>query len=105
MKGDCLKSDTVFRIRNEVAFRKANDGTLTIVSPVTDKITTVNSTASEIWDLIDGKTSIEIIAEKFMLAHRDDSSFPGEKEVRSDVYAIINDFFNRELIEISGREK
>jgi len=105
LKGEDLKSDTIFRIRNEVAFRKANDGTLTIVSPVTDKITTVNATASEIWDMIDGKMSAGEIAEKFIQTHKDDNGFPGEKEAKNDVFAIISDFLNRELIEISGREK
>lgn len=105
MKGDDLNGDTIFRIRNEVAFRKAADGTLTIVSPVTDKITTVNSAASEIWDMIDGKMNAGEIVEKFINTHKDDNGFPGHKDAERDVFAIINDFFNRELIEISGRKK
>lgn len=100
-----MKSNTIFRIRNEVAFRKANDGTLTIVSPVTDKITTVNGTASEIWYMIDGKIDVGAIVQKFIQMHKHDNGFPGDNEVKNDVFAIIDDFFKRELIEISGREK
>ncbi|HPA57359.1 MAG TPA: PqqD family protein [bacterium] len=100
-----MKSDTIFRIMNEVAFRKANDGTLTIVSPVTDKITTVNGTASEIWYMIDGKIDVGTIVDKFIQAHKEDNGFPGEKVAKNDVFAIMNDFLHRELIEISGRKK
>jgi hypothetical protein len=101
---DLLNLETVFRIRDEVAFRKAGDGTLTIVSPVTDKITTINSAAAEIFEMIDGKKSVSEIAGNFIQTHSSDNGFPGSDEAQSDVISIVDDFLNRELIEISGRK-
>jgi len=90
----------VFRIRDEVAFRKADDGTMTIVSPVTDKIITINSTACEIWEMVDGKKPVSEIISIFGNRHRTDNDFPGEKQVAEDVVDIIDSFFNRELTEL-----
>ena len=92
----------VFKIRNEVAFRKAGDGTMTIVSPVTDKIITINSAACEIWEMLDGKKTVSEIISIFGDRHRTDNDFPGEKQVAEDVVDIIDSFFNKELIELVG---
>jgi hypothetical protein len=100
---DSLNLDTVFRIKDEIAFRKANDGTMTIVSPVTDKIITINATATEIWEMIDGQKSVSEIVGSFIQIHSKDNGFPGSDEARSDVISIVDDFFNRKLIEMSGR--
>jgi len=89
----------VFRIRDEVAFRKTADGSLTIVSPVTDKIVTVNESACEVWELIDGKQNVNEIAETFVSNHKDDKDFPGEKEGLEHVAQILEEFLKREFIE------
>ena len=90
----------VFRLRDEIAFRKSDDGTMTIVSPVTDKIITINSTATEIWEMIDGQASVGAIADKFVVAHREENDFPGEKVVIEDVFEIIVELLNKELLEV-----
>jgi len=100
---DFLNLDSIFRIKDEVAFRKANDGTMTIVSPVTDKITTINATATEIWEMIDGNKSVAVIIDQFLENHSGDNNFPGKETVGKDVKEIIEMFLNRLLIEISGR--
>ncbi len=94
----------VFKIRDEVAFRKANDGTMTIVSPVTDKIITVNPTATEIWEMIDGEKTVSQIINFFSEAHSDDNDFPGQKQVSEDVTDMIDNFFARELTELVSKE-
>ena len=90
----------IFRIRDEVAFRKAEDGTMTIVSPVTDKIITINSSACEIWEMVDGKRTVSEIIERFISFHSNDKGLPSEKEIAEDVTDIVDDFFKRELIEL-----
>jgi len=94
----------VFKIRDEVAFRKAEDGTMTIVSPVTDKIITVNPTATEIWEMIDGKKSVSQIIELFLKEHSEDKNFPGKKQLTEDVTDMIDNFFARTLTELINKE-
>ena len=89
----------VLRIRDEVAFRKADDGTMTIVSPVTDKIVTINAAAAELWDLIDGKSNMDEIAGEFISRHREDENFPGEGEAANHVNEILEQFLKKEFIE------
>lgn len=100
-----MELNTVFMIRKEVAFRKASDGTLTIVSPVTDKITTINSSAAVIWDLIDGKKDLQALINEFITIHKNENSYPGDEGAKCDIIEIIEHFFNRNLIEKSGRNK
>ena len=89
----------VFRIKEEVAYRKADDGTMTIVSPITDKIITVNTSATELWELFDGNTDVGEITEIFISRHKDDKDFPGDSEVAEHISEIIEEFIKRELIE------
>jgi len=89
----------IFRIRDEVAFRKTVDGSLTIVSPVTDKIVTVNKTASEVWELVDGEQDVDKIVQVFVSRHRDDDDFPGESEGGEHVVQILEELLKREFIE------
>lgn len=98
-----MKGAVIYKIRKEVAFRKSADGLLTIVSPVTDKITTVNSSAAEVWDLIDGQSSVDEIVKGFIKLHKEDAGFPCTEEIIKDVSEILESFFERKLIEISGR--
>ncbi len=94
----------VFRVRDEVAFRKAEDGTMTIVSPVTDKIITVNPTATEIWEMIDGEKTVSEIISLFEKVHSEDKDFPGQKQIAEDVTVMVDSFFHRELIELSDKK-
>lgn len=89
----------IYKIKDEVAFRKAADGTMTIVSPVTDKIITINTSATEIWEVIDGKLNMDEIMERFISKHRDDADFPGESQAEHDAEVILEEFLKRELIE------
>jgi hypothetical protein len=86
-------------IKDEVAYRKAADGTMTIVSPVTDKIITINTSATEVWEMIDGKLNMDEIKEQFISKHKDDADFPGETQAEHDIDVILEEFFKRELIE------
>lgn len=89
----------IYRIKDEVAFRKAADGAMTIVSPVTDKIITINASATEIWEMIDGKLNMDELKDKFISKHRDDADFPGEIQAEHDAELILEEFLKRELIE------
>jgi len=91
--------ENVYRIKDEIAYRKAADGTMTIVSPVTDKIITINTSATEVWEMIDGKRNMDEIKEQFISKHRDDADFPGETEAEHDTEVILEEFLKRELIE------
>lgn len=93
-----MEKNAVCKIRDEVAFRKSSDGTLTAVSPVSDKIVTLNRAAADIWGLIDGKRTVDGIIAAFM-AEFDPSSLPPKSHVESDVIEIIEQFLNKELIE------
>lgn len=90
-------AETVFKIRDEVAFRKLSDGSLTIVSPVTDKMISLNSTAAEIWEMIDGKKSVKEIADNFYFSHADDTMIHA---IKKDAFEIIETFVSKELLEI-----
>lgn len=89
----------IYKIKEEIAFRKADDGTLTIVSPVTDKIVTINAAAAQLWDLIDGERTVEKISEIFSEMHKDDLDFPGDEEALKDVIEIFGEFLEKEFIE------
>ena len=90
---------TILKIKEEVAYRKADDGTMTIVSPITDKIITVNASATELWELIDGNTDVDRITEIFISRHKEDKDFPGDSEAAEHVSEIIGEFLKRKLIE------
>ncbi len=90
----------VFKIRNEVAYRKSSDGNMTIVSPVTDKITTINLTATEIWEMIDGHKNVSEIIEQFYSTHSKDSNLPPKDMVGEDVLEILNSFLEKQLVEL-----
>lgn len=95
-----ISEKTVLRIRNEVAFRKLSDGTITIVSPVTDKMISINSSAAEIWELINGSNSVVKIKNMFFSSHSGDLGIPSNEKVKDHVFEIIKMFFDKNLIEI-----
>ncbi|MGI6395439.1 MAG: PqqD family protein [bacterium] len=95
-----MKKQTIFKIKDEIAFRKAADGTTTIVSPATDKILTINVAATEIWEMLDGVSSAGVIAEKFASIHANEEGFPGKERAQDDALKIIEQFLNKKLIKI-----
>jgi len=88
----------MYKIREEIAWRKMKDGTTTIVSPLTDKIITINGSASVIWEMLDGNNSIENIADKILTTYEIDDENPSES-VFNDVEEIVASFIERDLIE------
>lgn len=95
-----ITEKSVFRIRDEVAFRKLSDGSVTIVSPVTDKMISINSTAAEIWETIDGKKSLKQITDRFYFSHGKDAGSPSIEKLKQDVFEVVIAFFDRDLIEL-----
>ena len=95
-----ITAKSVFKIRDEVAFRKLSDGSITIVSPVTDKMISVNSSAAEIWEMIDGANSLKQITDRFYFSHENDRECPPVEELKKDVFEMVKSFFDRNLIEI-----
>ncbi|HNW82938.1 MAG TPA: PqqD family protein [bacterium] len=95
-----ITEKSIFRIRDEVAFRKLSDGSVTIVSPVTDKMISINSSAAEIWEIIDGGNSLKQITDCFYLSHGKDAGSPSFEELKQDVVEIVKAFFDKDLIEL-----
>lgn len=89
----------ILKIKDEIAYRKADNGTMTIVSPVTDKIVTINPTASELWELVNGERDAEEISKIFLDEHRKDENFPGDDAVSLHVKEILEEFLKKEFIE------
>lgn len=96
-----ITEKSVFRIRDEVAFRKLSDGSITIVSPVTDKMISINSAAAEIWETIDGVKSLKQITDCFYFTHGKDLGSPSFEKLKNDVFEIVKAFFDRDLIELT----
>lgn len=95
-----MNSNDIFKIKDEIAFRKSCDRTLTIVHPLTDKIITINETAAEIWQLFDGRKNLAEIVDCFIKSHEKDCELPSVEVLRRDVLEIIESFLNKDLIEI-----
>lgn len=94
-----ITKNSVMKIRKEVAFRKLADGSVTIISPVTDKMISINRSAAEVWHMIDGLNSLENITERFIFLHGKDAGAPSVEEIEKDVMEIVKSFFERALIE------
>ena len=90
--------EKIFKVKEEIAWRKMKDGTLTIVSPITDKIISINETAGIIWEMLDGEKKVSDIADEMhkMFSENNDVS---REVILSDVIEIISDFVERELLE------
>ncbi|MFO7735336.1 MAG: PqqD family protein [bacterium] len=86
-----------YSIKKEIAFRKMKDETVTIVSPLTDKIITVNPVAGMIWEKLDGTNTVSEVAKYIQgVFSENDLSY---EDVLADTVEIIEDFLSRELIE------
>ncbi len=85
-------------IRTEIAWRKMKDGTITIVSPITDKIITINRTAALVWEMLDGTKTVEEIAESVAGKFCDDPDLD-KQIIFNDVKEIIEAFDERGLLE------
>lgn len=94
-----ITKNSVIRVRAEVAFRKLEDGSVTIVSPATDTILTINRAAAEIWEMIDGTNCMKHITDRFIFLHGNDSGAPSVTEIENEVTEIINSFFEKSLLE------
>ncbi len=89
--------DQRFRIRDEIAWRKMKDGTVTIVSPLAEKIVSINQTAGMIWDLLDGERTVADIAAA--LHERVRESGVSRATVEADVCEIIRSLVERQVLE------
>lgn len=94
-----INKNSVMVIKKEVAFRKLADGSVTIVSPVTDKMISINKSASEIWYMIDGLNSLKNITERFIFLHGKDADAPSVEDIEKDVMETVKSFFEKALIE------
>lgn len=86
-----------YTIKKEIAFRKMKDETVTIVSPLTDKIITINPVAGMIWEKLDGENTVSEVA-KYIKSVFPENNLSYE-DVLADTVEIIEDFLSRELIE------
>ncbi len=87
-----------YKIKEEIAWRKMKDGTVTIVSPVIDKIITINETAGIVWSSLDRGSSSEEISSLLYSMYQADGSVTLDS-VKKDVQEIINVFIEKSLIE------
>ena len=87
-----------YRVKDEIAWRKMKDGTVTIVSPIIDKIISVNETAGMIFELLDGTNSVEMIVD-FMCDKFSENENVLKEDIQTDVLEIIDDFNERELLD------
>ena len=94
-----ITKNSVIKIKAEIAFRKLADGSVTIISPVTDKMISINQSAAEIWNMIDGANSLKNITDRFIFLHENDAGAPSAEEIEKDVADIIKSFFERNLLE------
>ncbi len=89
--------DQRFRIRDEIAWRKMKDGTVTIVSPLAEKIVSINQTAGMIWDLLDGKRTV---AEIVTTLHEQFKEEGVERAtIEADTCEIIRSLVERQVLE------
>lgn len=91
-------NDHVYRVRDEIAWRKMKDGTVTIVSPLVEKIISINATAGIIWELLDGKRTVAAIIDALQ------ERFKGETGVdrvvlERDTHEMLRDLIDRQLVE------
>lgn len=87
-----------YKIREEIAWRKMKDGTITIVSPVVEKIISINETAGVVWEIFEkGGTAEDAVAALSNIFSED--LRPATEEIMGDVAKIINDFIERHLLE------
>lgn len=94
-----MEKNIVLKIRDEVAFRKSSDGTMVIVSPVTDEIVTINESAAVLWELIDGKRDVEALIRSFadFFGCEISSEFAS---VEKDALEVLEKFLDKQFIEI-----
>ena len=88
--------DHRYRIRDEIAWRKMKDGTVTIVSPLVEKIISINATAGVIWELLDGTRTVAVVIAA--LEERFGDEVP-RVVLAGDVADILRDLLDRQLIE------
>lgn len=89
--------DRKYKIKEEIAWRKMRDGSVTIVSPVIDKIITINETAGIVWEMLDGTNTVSDICVRFRDLFKE-SSVSGDA-ITKDVLEIVENFVKKELIE------
>ncbi len=90
-------NDHVYRVRDEIAWRKMKDGTVTIVSPLVEKIISINATAGIIWELFDGKRTVAAIVDALYEKFSAEGVDRGTLE--SDTHEILRDLIDRQLVE------
>jgi len=73
------------------------DGTVTIVSPLIEKILSINTTAGMIWDLLDGTHSAEEIVD--FLYEKFKHEGVSRATIEHDVHEILATFVKRQLVE------
>lgn len=88
--------DHRYRVRDEIAWRKMKDGTVTIVSPLVEKIISINATAGVIWELLDGTRTVAVVIAA--LEERFGDEVP-RAVLAGDVADILRDLLDRQLIE------
>ncbi len=91
-------SEETYRLRDELAWRKMKDGTVTIVSPVIEKIVSINETAGMVWELLDGNHTVAQIADELYQRFASENSI-NRSQVLNDVNDIIAEFRQRQFIE------
>lgn len=90
--------DAVYAVSDEVVARDI-EGEIVIV-PLTsdvgdmeDELYTLNETGKDIWNRLDGKTSLKVMVDQ--LSNEYDASF---QEIKTDVLGLMKEFLNRKFI-------
>lgn len=66
---------------------------ISLYDPLEERVTVLNRTASDIWRLLDGKTSISRIAELLSKAYQVD-----KEAIRGDVQATVQQLAEEDLV-------
>jgi len=93
----CRMPKPCFRVRDEIAWRKMKDGTVTIVSPIVEKIISINKTAGMVWELLDGNRTVDAIVDVLHEQFRKEGVT--RATIEDDVREILNSFVERQLVE------
>ena len=97
MSGAKLMPDLSMVPRRSKVDEFVSDGECLLYSPVRDQATVLNGSATEIWQLCDGSSSIGAIARSLAERYRVD-----EKLLLDDIAAAVTMFRERGLVEVAG---
>jgi hypothetical protein len=93
-----MKLNDCFKIKSEIAWRKAEDETVVIVSPITETIYTLNKTAGMVWEILETQKTVENVVQYIYNLFKDNNKVD-LNEIKDDVFEIIEDFDQRKLLD------